>query len=98
MWYTKGDENLGIDGAQIDLVLERRDRVINLCEMKYSINEYVIDKAYDAVLRNKLETFRRMTNCRQSLQMTMITTYGVKRNRYSNFVQSEITLDDLFCE
>ena len=98
VWYTKGDGNLGIGGAQIDLVLERRDRVINLCEMKFSINEYVIDKDYDAVLRNKLETFRRMTNCRQSLQMTMITTYGVKKNKYSNFVQSEVTLDDLFHE
>lgn len=98
VWYTKGDEELGIDGAQIDLVLERRDRIINLCEMKYSINEFVIDKGYDIVLRNKLETFRRMTGTRQSLQITMITTYGVKKNKYSNFVQSQVTLDDLFHE
>ena len=98
VWYTRGDKELGIGGAQIDLVLERRDRVINLCEMKFSVNEYVIDKNYDAVLRNKLETFRRMTGCRQSLQMTMITTYGIKKNIYSNFVQSQVTLDDLFHE
>lgn len=98
IWYTKGDEDLGIDGAQVDLVLERRDRVINLCEMKYSVNEFVIDKTYDTVMRNKLETFRRMTGTRQSLQMTMITTYGVKKNKYSNFVQSQVILDDLFHE
>lgn len=98
IWYTKGDEDLGIDGAQIDLVLERRDRVINLFEMKFSVNEYIIDKAYDTVLRNKLEAFRRITGCRQSLQMTMITTYGVRNNKYSQFVQSQIVLDDLFHE
>lgn len=96
VWYTKGDEELGVDGAQIDLVMERRDRVINLCEMKYSINEYVIDKAYDAVLRNKLDAFRRITGSRCSLQITMITTYGVKKNKYSNLIQSQVTLDDLF--
>ena len=96
VWYTKGDPELGTEGAQIDLLIERRDRVINLCEMKFSVNEYVIDKAYDMVLRNKLETFRRMTGTKKSLQMTMITSYGVKRNKYSGFIQSQVTLDDLF--
>ena len=98
VWYTKGDEELGIDGAQIDLILERRDRVINLFEIKYSLNEYVIYKAYDAVLRNKIESFRRMTGSKMSLQTTMITTYGVKQNKYSNLIQSQVTLDDLFVE
>lgn len=97
-WFTKGDDALGISGAQIDLLIERRDRVINLCEMKFSVNEYVVDKTYDANLRNKLETFRRMTNNRKSLQITMITTYGVKPNMYSNIIQSQVTLDDLFHE
>ena len=96
VWYTKGDAELGISGAQIDLVMVRRDRVANLCEMKYSINDFVIDKAYDAVLRNKLDAFRRVTGTRVSLQLTMITTYGVKKNKYSNLIQSEVTLDDLF--
>lgn len=96
IWYTSGDEELGIDGAQIDLVLDRRDRVINLCEMKFSVNEYVVDKTYDRILRNKLDAFRRMTGCKQSLQITMITTYGVKKNKYSNFIRSQVTMDDLF--
>jgi AAA+ ATPase superfamily predicted ATPase len=96
VWYTQGDEELGISGAQIDMLIERRDRVINLCEMKFSINEFMIDKAYDAVLRNKVDSFRKATNCKKTLQMTMITTYGVKKNKYSGFVQSEVTLDDLF--
>ena len=96
IWYTKGDYELGIPGAQIDLLIDRRDRTINLCEMKFSVNEYIIDKAYDAVLRNKLEIFRKLTNCNKSLQTVMITTYGVKDNKYSGFVQSQVLLDDLF--
>lgn len=88
MWYTRGDEELGIDGAQIDLVLERRDRVINLCEMKYSMNEYIVDKAYDSILRNKIDAFRRMTGSKKSLQLTMISTYGVKQNKYSNLTKT----------
>jgi hypothetical protein len=96
IWYTHGDEELGVSGAQIDLLIERRDRVINVCEMKFSINEYVIDKDYDMVLRNKLDAFRRMTNCKKSLQTTMITTYGVKQGKYSGIINSQITLEDLF--
>lgn len=98
VWYIHGNEEEGITGAQIDLLIDRRDQVINLCEMKFSINEFVIDKKYDAVLRNKLDSFRRTTGTRKSLQITMITTYGVKRNKYSGLVQSQITLDDLFHE
>ncbi|MBR1757593.1 MAG: ATP-binding protein [Lachnospiraceae bacterium] len=98
IWYTRGDEELGISGAQIDLLIERRDHVINICEMKYSINEFVIDKAYDMVLRNKLETFRRFTNNKKTLQITMITTYGVKKNMYSGLAGSQVILDDLFHE
>ena len=96
VWHTNGDPDLGIPGAQIDLLIERRDRVINLCEMKFSINEYILDKEYDQVLRNKLEAFRRMTGTKKSLQITMITTYGVKNNKYSNMIQSQVILDDLF--
>ncbi len=96
VWHTNGDPDLGISGAQIDLLIERRDRVINLCEMKFSINEFILDKEYDQKLRNKLETFRRMTGTKKSLQITMITTFGVKNNKYSNMIQSQVILDDLF--
>lgn len=98
VWYTYGDEELGIPGAQIDLLIDRRDRVINVCEMKFSINEFIIDKEYDMSLRNKLESFRRQTNSRKTLQLTMITTYGVKKNKYSSLAQSQVVLDDLFHE
>lgn len=96
IWFTQGDAELGIDGTQIDLLIERRDQVINLCEMKFSINEYTVTKEYDRILRNKLNSFQKMTGCRKSLQITMITTYGVKQGKYSGLIQSQVTLDDLF--
>lgn len=64
--------------------------------MKFSIKEFSIDKDYEAALRNKIETFREESKTQKALQLTMITTYGVKRNMYSNRVQSEVLLDDLF--
>ncbi len=96
VWYCRGDPELNLPGAQIDLLIERRDQVIHLCEMKYSINEYVIDKEYETALRNKLDAFRRETGTKKTLLMTMITTFGVRKNIYSGFVQSQVTLEDLF--
>ena len=78
------------------MLIDRRDRVVNLCEMKFSTDEYEIDKTYDKILRNIVDRFRISTSCKKSIQLTMITTYGVKKNMYSNGVQSQVVLDDLF--
>jgi len=86
------------DGIQCDLIISRADRVVNLCEMKYSQEEYTIDKQYDRVLRNRLSFIREGLKKTQNLQLTFVTTFGVKQNTYSGIVQSEVTLEDLFCE
>ena len=83
-------------GAQIDLVIDRADRVINLCEIKFANGPYEIDRAYEMALRDKIETFRNETKTRKALHFTMITTYGVKRGKHSGIVQSEVNMDDLF--
>jgi AAA+ ATPase superfamily predicted ATPase len=84
-------------GAQIDLVIDRRDHVINLCEMKYSINPYVIDKKYADELRNKTGTFKTETNTRKSVFLTMVTSFGMQPNMHSiGLVQNSITMDALF--
>lgn len=57
---------------------------------------YVIDKDYEMQLRNKLSAFREATHTRDALQITMITTFGVKENSHSSIVQSQVTMDDLF--
>ena len=82
--------------AQIDLLIERNDNVINLCEMKFSNSEFVIDKDYDQALRNKRSAFKTESKMRKAIHITMVTTYGVKRNIYSGNIQSEVTLNDLF--
>ena len=83
-------------GAQIDLVIDRGDLVINLCEMKYSSSEYVINKEYDQNLRNKRSAFLAETRTRKAAHTTMVTTYGLRKNQYQAGIPYEITLDDLF--
>jgi len=83
-------------GAQIDLVIERGDQVINLCEIKYASSEFVIDKTTDKNLQNKRAAFIAETRTRKSAQTTMITTYGLKKNVYQAGIPFEVDLDDLF--
>ena len=93
-WRKEADEMS--DGAQIDLLIDRKDQVINLCEMKYSLSEYAIDAEYEQKLRNKKSTFINATNTRKAVHLTMVTTFGIKTNAHSGIVQNEITLEDLF--
>lgn len=83
-------------GAQIDLLIDRKDETINLCEMKFASAEYEISKAYEENLANKIEVFQAETQTRKSVLLTLITTYGVKQNSHSGIVQKQVVLDDLF--
>lgn len=97
-WSIGTDEEKGIDGAQIDLILDRRDRVVSICEIKYSIKPFGIDKDYDIKLRNKIGTFVTATDCTKTVQLVMVTTYGLKDSKYNSIVNAQILLDDLFKE
>ena len=66
--------------------------------MKYSVRSYIIDKSYDEDLRNKIASFRESTGTNKSIQLVMVTTYGVKENKYSGIVGNQVLLDDLFKE
>ncbi|QZA58792.1 AAA family ATPase [Candidatus Rhabdochlamydia porcellionis] len=84
-------------GAQIDLVIDRADKCINLCEMKYSSSEFIIDKPYEEKLQNKKSVFRKQTETTKTLFVTMVTTYGVKKNsHYLSVIDNQLTMDDLF--
>lgn len=96
-WQVKEDPVYGA-GAQIDMLIERADNTINVCEMKFSQSEFVIDKDYDAVLRHKLSRFSESISRKKALHLTMVTAYGVAHNAYWNCVQSEVVADDLFKE
>jgi uncharacterized protein len=94
-WQIKGTAKT--KGAQIDLIIDRGDRVINLCEIKFSVNAFTITKSYDASLRNKVSALKETTKTTKSVFLTMITTFGLVNNEYSrSAVQNEITMDDLF--
>jgi hypothetical protein len=86
----------GAKGAQIDLLIDRIDNIINVCECKFVNAPYEIDKSYSENLKNKISTFTSETKPQKATHITMITTYGVKQNKYAGMVQSEVTLDDLF--
>lgn len=95
-WRQKANEEKGTPGVQIDLLIDRHDQVINLCEIKYSKAEYAISKEYESFLRQRMETFRIATCCKKAIHLTMLTTYGLVENPYSQTIQNSITMDDLF--
>lgn len=93
-WSKQGNDDE--EGAQIDLLIDRKDKVINICEIKFSSKEYEIKKAYDENLKNKVFVFRESTGTNKTIQINMITTYGVKKNKYSNLIGKVVCMDDLF--
>lgn len=91
-WNSVSSEH----GAQIDMIIERADKVINICEIKFASEPYSISKSYDMELRHKMATFREETKTKKTLHLTMITPFGLHRNAYAGIAQSEAKMDDLF--
>ena len=83
-------------GAQIDLVIDRRDQTINLCEMKFSVEPFEITPEYLKHIVERRELFRKTTSTRKALHLTFVTTYGLVKNAQYGMIQSEVTMDDLF--
>jgi AAA+ ATPase superfamily predicted ATPase len=83
-------------GAQIDLVIDRRDGVVNLCEMKYTKHPFTIDKRTMETLERRKQVFLAETKTPKAVHLTMVTTYGLERKGYASLAQSEVIMDDLF--
>lgn len=95
VWHYKTQKEE--QGAQIDLLIDRQDQCINICEMKFSVNSFDITKGYAKELENKLEIFRKQSKTKKTLFLTMVTTYGVKiGNTNTGLIQNEVTMDALF--
>ena len=90
----QGDE--GHDGMQIDLILDRNDRVVSLCEMKFTSTEFNVDKSYDMKLRNRIQQIQQLVSRRHHVQMVLVTTFGLKYGVHSGIFQQTLTVDDLF--
>jgi len=85
------------NGLQIDMLIERADRVINLFEIKFYNSEFVFSKDYAQKLQDRLWAFQRRSKTRYHVWTTMITTFGVKHNQHSlGLVEHVLTLEDLF--
>lgn len=84
------------EGTQIDLLIDRNDQVINLCEIKFYSKEFTITKAYAKQLRNKRGIFEEVSQTKKHIFLTMITTFGLKENEYSLEIDNSLTMDVLF--
>lgn len=93
--WLKADKK---EGAQIDMVIDRADRIVNVCEIKFVNSDFTINKEYAKKLRNKTTLFSQIpVNKRKNIFLTMITTFGTTNNEYhKELVQSDIVLEDLF--
>jgi AAA+ ATPase superfamily predicted ATPase len=91
-WRGAGAE----EAAQIDLLIDRKDGVINLCEMKYTLHPFAVDKETDLALDRKKRVFIAETKTRKAIHITMVTTYGLRPGGYRGSIQSEVTMSDLF--
>ena len=93
-WNVKGTEEK--EGTQIDLLIIRNDNVVNLCEMKFASTPYTISKEEEQRLRHRIECLKATLSPKQSIHLTMITTYGVAYGKHSGIVQKEVKMEDLF--
>ena len=83
------------DGMQIDLCIDRSDDVINLCEMKFNKEEYLVTKSYAETLAKRQSAIEQMMPCK-TVHTTLVSAAPLHRNEYSDIFTSQVTLDDLF--
>jgi len=94
-WRFRGNDKG--DGTQIDLLIDRKDGCINLCEMKFSEFEFVIDKKYAENIANKIRLFKEVTKTKKTVFFTAVSTHGFKDNEYKlRWIQSEVIMNNLF--
>lgn len=83
-------------GAQIDMLIDRDDQVIDICEMKFSHDLFTITKELDEALLHRKNLFLRVTGTRKAVRIVLVCMYGVTDNPYAGNVQNVVTMEDLF--
>jgi len=94
-WQHQADEVYG-KGAQIDLLIDRADNVVNVCEMKFAAERYVLSKAESERIDNRILAFQTVTKTPKSVYRTLVTTNGLMDNEYARKIQNVILIDQLF--
>ena len=92
-WSKRANDE---DGLQIDLLINRNDNVINMCEIKYYGDDFAVSKDYYRVLLHRQEMLSREVSPKVTIHNTLITTFGLVQNKYSSVFSNVVTLDDLF--
>jgi hypothetical protein len=94
-WKFNGNDTL--PGAQIDMLIDRADATINLCEAKFTKENFAITKTYAAQLRMKKSVFSQATQTKKAIFTTLLTTFPAIQNKhYLGEIDNEITMDKLF--
>ena len=94
-WMFRGNDVL--PGAQIDMIIDRADNTINLCEAKFTKDNFTVTKKYAAQLKLKKTIFRQVSQTKKATFTTLLTTYpAIKNNYYLDEIENEITMDKLF--
>ena len=84
------------EGTQIDLIIERKDNIVNMCEIKFYSDDFIVDKKYDMLFRERALILSKYIPKKCGIHNTLITTYGIKNNEYRWSFNNVITMDDLF--
>ena len=93
-WNVSGTDTE--EGMQIDLLIDRADRVVDVCEIKFCNDNYIVTSAYARKITNRIDRTSEMFKHKRSIASVLITTYGLKKNEYSSRFQKVLTLKDLF--
>lgn len=97
VWRYVPRKDSNESGAQIDLLFDRDDDAITICEIKYSSEPFVLTKEYAEKLKQKCEVFKKVTRTKKQLFIVLITTHGIKQNKYSDeLISNVVKLEDLF--
>lgn len=95
-WYSPRKRGETERGAQIDLVIDRNDDIVNVCEMKYYRGEVVLDQEEEERIENRINRLKRESGTDKAVRAILVTTKGLKRNSHSELIQMVVTADDLF--
>ena len=94
-WMFRGNDEL--PGAQIDMIIDRADNSINLCEAKFTKENFTVTKNYAAQLKLKKTIFRQVSQTRKATFTTLLSTYPALKNKYYlDEIENEVTMDKLF--
>ena len=97
-WQCRKDPEKGIEGAQIDLLIDKGSLGVSLCEMRFYEDDYALSGKDEKDFARRRNSFRAVTKSKLPIQTILITTYGVVKNKYAGIVNAVVTADDLFAQ